>query len=263
MTLEAELLGSEIDKGSLTCEAKITKEAFPSVQSAIVPKLKRLPAGGRAERVISAIERTAARRPDEPLFGSLTGPVSTAASIVDPIAFLKALRKDRENCHRVLSDVTDTIFLLASAMVEAGAEVIAISDPTATGEILGPKAFDDFALRHINALIDRIHALQVKVIVHICGDVAPVEHLVAQLHSDAISTDAQVSLTRIKGLYPHLTTMGNVSTSILQFGSPERITQRTRRLVTDGVDIIAPACGLGTTTPLANVQAMTAAVKEN
>jgi uroporphyrinogen-III decarboxylase len=34
-----------------------------------------------------------------------------------------------------------------------------------------------------------------------------------------------------------------------------------RQLVRDGVDIISPACGLSTSTPLANICAMTSAVK--
>ena len=262
MTLEAELLGSRIDPGTLACEAKNAEEAFPSVRDAKLPELTRIPDGGRAHRVIKAIELTAARRPDAPVVGSLTGPVSTAGSVVDPNTFLKELRKERAAAHRVLAQVVEAVALLAEAMVEAGADVIAISDPTATGEILGPRAFEEYGLRYLNELIDRIHRLNRPVIVHICGDVGPVDHLVAQLHAEAISTDAAVSLPRLKAKYPQLVTMGNVSTQVLQNGEPERIAQRVRQLVEEGVDIIAPACGLSTSTPLENIRALTGAVRE-
>lgn len=261
MTLEAELLGSRVDPGTLACEAKIAAEAFASVRDVALPALDALPES-RALRVVRAIELTAARRPDRPLIGSLTGPVSTAASVVDPITFLKELRKERDASHRVLGAVTGAVAKLAEAMVEAGADVVAISDPTATGEILGPRAFEEFALRYLNDLVDRIHRLGVPVIVHICGDIGPVDHLVAKLHADAVSTDAAVNLARLKGKYPDLVTMGNVSTQTLQVAQPERVAERTRQLVEEGVDIIAPACGLSTSTPLENIRALTGAVRE-
>lgn len=56
--------------------------------------------------------------------------------------------------------------------------------------------------------------------------------------------------------------MGNVSTQALQDAEPERIVERTRQLVREGVDVIAPACGLSTSTPLRNVRALTDAVRE-
>lgn len=263
MTLEAELLGSEIDPGSLECEAKIKKEAFASVAEAQIPELRKIPAGSRTERVIEAVDRAARNRPNEPIVGSLTGPVSTAASVVDPVTFLKEFRKNRDGVHRVLDQVTDVLTTFAQALVDAGADLIAISDPTATGEILGPRLFEGFAALYLNHLTDRIHHLGVPVIVHICGDLGPVEAQVAALHADAISTDAAINLARLKGLYPHLVTMGNVSTYMLQFGSPDKISVRTRQLVGEGVDIIAPACGLSTSTRLENIRALTDSVRND
>lgn len=262
MTLEAELLGSRIDPGTLACEAKVAEEAFPSVRDVRLCAIDGALDGSRAGRVLRAIELTAAGRPDRPIVASVTGPVSTAASLVDPITFLKELRKDREASHRVLDGVVDAVATLAERMVEAGADVVAISDPTATGEILGPRAFEEFALRSLNALVDRIRRLDVPAIVHICGDIRPIEHLVARLHASAISTDAAVSLPRLKASYPDVVTMGNVSTQALQEAEPARIAERARQLVRDGVDVIAPACGLSTSTPLRNVRALTDAVRE-
>ena len=263
MTIEAELLGSTIDQGTVACEAKIAKEAFTSVREAKIRALDRVPDGSRAERVLAAVQHASAGKPDEPVIGSLTGPISTSASLVDPVTFLKELHKDHEGAHRVVDAVTKSLASFARALIEAGADVIAISDPTATGEILGPRAFNEYALRYLNELADEIHRLGVPVLVHICGNISSVEGLLAKLHSEALSTDAAVNLAEFKARFPHVTVMGNVSTYALQFGDPERIAKRTRQLVEQGVDILAPACGLSTSTPLANIQALTGAVKEN
>lgn len=54
---------------------------------------------------------------------------------VDPIPFLKELRKNPAEAHRVVDYASNHIIELARLMVESGASVITIADPTATGEI--------------------------------------------------------------------------------------------------------------------------------
>jgi [methyl-Co(III) methanol-specific corrinoid protein]:coenzyme M methyltransferase len=262
MTVEAELLGSEIDQGTLACEPKIVKEVFASVSRVEFKDVRELAGSGRIQTVIAAARRLAKAHPDLPVIASLTGPVSTAASIVDPMVFLKELRKDPEGAHRVLDYVTDLLVEYARQALEAGATMIAVGDPTATGEILGPKMFEAFALRHLNDLVDRVHALGAPVILHICGDLARVRPLLPDLRADALSTDAMVSLKALKGDYPGITTMGNLSTILLQSASREKVAQRARDLVRDGVDIISPACGLSTSTALPTIAALTGAVKD-
>jgi [methyl-Co(III) methanol-specific corrinoid protein]:coenzyme M methyltransferase len=139
--------------------------------------------------------------------------------------------------------------------------LISIGDPTATGEILGPKSFEEYAVRYLNKVIDAVHAAGGLIIVHICGNINSVKHLIPSIRSDAISTDAVVNLKQLKQEFPQLTTMGNLSTYLLQSGTPARVAGQAAKLAGDGVDIISPACGLSTSTPLANIQAMTQAVK--
>jgi [methyl-Co(III) methanol-specific corrinoid protein]:coenzyme M methyltransferase len=263
MTVEAELLGSAIDHGTLACEPKIAKEAFRSVDEVVFSDTPEISGtSGRARTVAQSIAHLKAKGGQVPVIASLTGPVSTAASWVDPMTFIKELRKNKAGAHRVLQHVTDLIGAYARELAAHGADVIAIGDPTATGEILGPAHFRDFAAPYLNELVDRIHRLGLPVIVHICGDIKPVEKEIAGIRSDALSVDAMVNLKALKEAHPHLITMGNVSTYLLEFGNPDRIEATTRRLVHEGVDIISPACGLSTSTTLTNIRALTGAVKE-
>jgi [methyl-Co(III) methanol-specific corrinoid protein]:coenzyme M methyltransferase len=109
--------------------------------------------------------------------------------------------------------------------------------------------------------MDRVHALGAPVILHICGDMNRVWSQLPGLRADALSTDAMVSLKDLRAEFPQITTMGNVSTYLLQSGGREQVAQRARTLVRDGVNIISPACGLSTSTALGAIAAMTAAVK--
>jgi [methyl-Co(III) methanol-specific corrinoid protein]:coenzyme M methyltransferase len=263
MTVEAEVLGSEIDFGSLACEPKISRELFHSVKDVVFRDISTMLHAGRISEVAGAVERLKQLHPDQPVIGSLTGPISTAASLVDPMNFLKELRKERESAHRVLEYVSNFLIGFARTLVDSGATVICIGDPTATGEILGPRMFDEFAVTYLNKVIDGIHAAGVPVLVHICGEMKAVKPSIPLLHSDAISTDAFVNLKLLKQEYPQLTTMGNLSTILLESGDPEKVARRTETLIHEGIDIISPACGLSTSTSITAIRAMTDTVKES
>jgi len=147
-------------------------------------------------------------------------------------------------------------------MIDNGATLISIGDPTATGEILGPKVFAEFAVPYLNKVIDGIQATGAPVILHICGKIQAVKQSLPNLHSNAISTDALVNLRLLKEEFPNLTTMGNVSTFMLELTEADKVARHTAQLVRDGINIIAPACGLSTSTNLAAIRAMTDTVKE-
>lgn len=261
MTVEAEVLGSRIDPGSLACEPKIASEAFGSVTEVEFRDYGSLLNGNRTSVVTGAARLLSARYPDLPIVAAVTGPISTAASIVDPMTFLKELRKKSRESHRVLEYVTGFLKAYCEKLSANGATVIGIGDPTATGEILGPKMFAEFAVPYLNDLIDHVRRLGTPVIVHICGKIRPVRRLMAGLHADALSTDATVNLRALKDEYPSINTMGNVSTYILQSGPAPKIARLAQRLMQNGIDIVSPACGLSTSTPIENIRALTDTVR--
>ena len=261
--VEADVMGSEIDYGSLSCEPKIVKEKFPSVAKVVCTDINGLMQSSRISAIVQAGYRLSRQCPPVPVIGNLSGPMTAAASMVDPMTFLKELRGDKENSHRVLAYISDFLIAYARLMIDNGVDLICIGDPTASGEILGPKIFEEYAVRYLNRIMDSIHALGAPAIVHICGNLNPVRHLIPRIGCDAISTDAMVNLSLLKQTYPQLTTMGNISTYLLESGPADKIAGVTAKLVRDGVDIISPACGLSTATSLENIRAMTGAVTGN
>ena len=99
-------------------------------------------------------------------------------------------------------------------------------------------------------------------IVHICGSLKSVYKILPELHCDVFSFDSMVPVTEIKESIPEKAIMGNISTHALGTMPPEKIRQLVRSCYQNGMDIIAPACGLPTTTPLTNIQAMVEAVRD-
>ena len=141
--------------------------------------------------------------------------------------------------------------------------MIAISDPSGTGEILGPKYFEEFAVTYINRLLGGLQKEKLGTIVHICGQMSPVYKEINEVKSSALSFDSIVPMKEARKHLPDRVLMGNVSTYALEFGDPERVKMLTKSCIKSGSDIIAPACGLGMKSPLVNIQAILACMQED
>ena len=145
MTVEAEALGATCTMGTQLFEPHVTGYAIDTVED--YKKLSPMDLNaGRAKVTLDAIRLLRAETKDVPIIGNIVGPVSVASSVCEPTRYYKQLRQKRELAHEYMQFVTDDLIRFALAMVEAGADVIALSDPSGTGEILGPKFFDEYAV---------------------------------------------------------------------------------------------------------------------
>lgn len=255
MTIEAEEMGAKTDLGSRIYEPHVVEYVIDSVSE--YEKLTSLDVTkGRANVVLDAIKILKDETKGVPIVGNLTGPISTASSVMEPVNFYKELRKKNNEAHAYMEFITDQLIAFGTAQIEAGADIIAISDPSGTGEILGPKFFKEFAVTYINKLVDALHEKGAGTIVHICGKMSAVYKEVSEVKSNVLSFDSIVSIKEAREQLGNRVLMGNVSTYALEFGNPERVSNLTKHCVENGSDILSPACGLGMKSPLANVQAM-------
>ncbi len=260
MSVEAEALGAVCTMGSQLFEPHITGYAIDTVED--YTKLSPMDLStGRAKVVIDAIRLLREETDDYPIIGNLVGPVSVASSVMEPTRYYKQLRQKRELAHEYMEFVTEQLIRFGIAEVEAGADVIVISDPSGTGEILGPKFFDEYAVTYINKVVDAVAAHGAKTIVHICGQMKSVYDKVAKIHSDAFSFDAVVSIREAKKQLPEKVIMGNVSTFAIEMQDSKTVEKLAKSCYDAGSDIISPACGLGMGSPLENVKTVLRTVK--
>ncbi len=262
MTVEAENLGAEVTMGSDIHEPHVTGYALDSVLD-----WKKLTAQdvhtGRSGVVLEAIRILKEKNLDVPIVGNITGPISTASSVVEPVIFYKSLRKHKKEAHEYMTFVTEHLIAFARAQIEAGADVITISDPSGTGEILGPKLFEEYAVKYLNILLDGLQKEKLGSIVHICGKMKSVYSQINMVRSDALSFDSVVPMVQARANLEDRVLMGNVSTYTLEFGDPEAVARLARHCAKNGANIISPACGLGTRSPIGNIQAILTAMKED
>lgn len=262
MSIEAEEMGAQIDMGSQIYEPHVIEYPINSVsdyQQLVSIDLNK----GRTKVVIEAIKLLKDELDDVPIIGNLTGPISVASSLMEPTNFYKQLKKNNSDAHAYLTFVNEQLIKFAKGMIEAGADVIAISEPSGTGEILGPKYFDEFVVKYLNELLAEIKKTNTISIVHICGQMKAVYEQVNKVTSDVLSFDSIVPIDEAKKQLGNRVLMGNVSTYALEFQSPNSIKVLTKNCVKKGSDIIAPACGLSMKSPLVNVQEILKTLKED
>lgn len=263
MTVEAESMGGEVEDGDELTEPRIVIYPLKSVEEWRNLKELNPLKDGRLPVILTCTSLLSQRHPDIPVIGNLVGPLSLATSLIDAATLFKSLRQIPEEVHGMLSFLTDNGIKYGEALIRNGADLIVISDPSATGEILGPRLFSEFALSYLNKMITSIHAFHKPVIVHICGNVNSVYEPLKRLTSECISVDSVVSIKEARGSLPGKKIMGNVSTLLLQNGPINKIQKVSRNLLDFGVDILAPACGLSAKTPVSHIRAMTETVKKH
>lgn len=259
MTVEAEALGAQVDLGDRAVEPHVVHAPLASALE-LAHLCPFSLCSGRVPTVLESIRILKAQEDCVPIVGNLTGPVSIAGTVVDMGTFLKELRKQPQACHDLLTTITDALIAYGQAQVAAGAEVICLSEPSGTGEILGAKRFEEFALPYINRTLDAI-SVPTK-IVHICGRLHSIYPLLSALHCDVFSFDALVDVVEIKPYLAGKAVMGNVSTHAIGTMSPEKVAQLTHLARRKGADILSPACGLPLSAPLENIRAMVAAAQD-
>jgi MtaA/CmuA family methyltransferase len=256
MTIEAEGLGAEVGLGSRESEPRVNNYAME-----VMTELDRLtpfdPSAGRAGVCAEAIRILKKSAPHLPVIANLSGPISIATSVIDPLLYYRAMRLDMAATHRLTRHCTDVLAAFGTALIEAGADVICIADPSATGEIIGRAAFAEFAVPYLNELTGFFREwFGVPTIVHICGNVKSLGSALSSLSAAAVSVDAMVGIGTLRELAPGKATMGNVSTFLLEQGDPEQLDKASRRCLAEGVNILAPACGISPRTPVANIRAV-------
>jgi [methyl-Co(III) methanol-specific corrinoid protein]:coenzyme M methyltransferase len=207
---------------------------------------------------LKALRRARTLRPDLALVGNLVGPFSLLGMLADPLQVLRWTRRKQQALHDYLHTLCEGLFEFGKLQKEAGADVICIAEPTATGEILGGPLFRAFALSPLNSLSEKLRGLGLGIILHICGDVSAIEDELFALSVDAVSFDSMVDIVSIARKAPRWLVMGNMDAFLLRKGPPNSIRKVCWRLLNGGVRLLAPACGVIPTTPVSHLKAMRA-----
>lgn len=259
-TIEAAAFGAEIDLGDARTEARVVREPYASIRDVQLPSLETLLAHPRVGVTVAAVERLAATAGDLPILANLIGPVSVAASVVEPTAFLREVRTRPAEVAALVERATDFLIAWAERLRAAGADVIVVHEDTTTPALVGPRTFERSVAPHLTRLFAAIRAGGGQSLLHMCGALGASAATVAGLGCHGFIADAALAPADLRDSLPGLAVVGNLSSFLLHLGAPEDIGRIATRLAgPSGVAVLSPTCGLSSLTPLSNILAMTAA----
>jgi MtaA/CmuA family methyltransferase len=208
--------------------------------------------------VLEAIRDLEKRAPNLPIICGIMSPHMLAFELLGEQEALSMMANDPSLLRGTLLKAKRFAIDYAEAAFRAGADVIAFVDPLASGDFLSYQQYQQFAFPFHRKICDETKKLGIPVILHICGNTTKILPLVGQCGADGISIDSSVDVLFAKALISgRSAVIGNVSTTeILLHGTEDKVRACTAECIVEGVDAVAPGCGLVLQTPLNNLKAM-------
>ena len=202
---------------------------------------------------------------DVPVVGWVEGALAECCDLMHMQEVFINMLDEPEAIQHLINICTEQGILFAKAQVEAGAHMIGMGD--AATSLIGPSLYSEFVLPYQQRMIQAIHDMGVPVKLHICGNIDPVMHLVAQTGADMVDCDSMVDMERAADILPEGTAVcGNVNpVEVMLQGTPETVKAEVRRCKALGRrnnNFVAPGCEVPIDTPPENMYALLAALEE-
>ncbi|OPY58149.1 MAG: Uroporphyrinogen decarboxylase [Pelotomaculum sp. PtaU1.Bin035] len=194
--------------------------------------------------------------------GSGWGPFSLAAQFYGVEKMMRGLYTDQAAVHAVLEFAAEAAFRYYVGFVKAGARILSIAEPTASGDLISRPHFEKFTLPHLIRFIGRTKEAGALNLLHICGNITNRLDLIPGCGADVLSVDYKVDLARVKETVgDRLAFAGNVNpVDVLENATPAEVAAVSRQCIEkagrDSNFILMPGCDISTGVPMENAQAM-------
>jgi len=218
---------------------------------------------GRMPVVLEATRRLSSLLDEEaPILTSLKGPFSLASFLHGMDKFLEDLLTDPGRAHEFLRIATDNQIAYTEAIVKAGG-IPFIGDPVASGSLISPEMFREFARPYLERLIRAAHGAGAKAGLHICGETKRLLADMVATGADFLSID-EMDLALARQAVGDTVLMGNVSTRLMLEGTADQVAAAADECLERGGQnlILSTSCDVPTETPGDNVRAVVAAARE-
>lgn len=256
-TVLAETLGCSVAEGSIDIQPYVAD--FPCKKKTDVKDItipESLLESRRTSVVLDAVELMKKKvGEDVPVVAGLVGPAGLASMLAGMKNYLMWFVTNPEVVEELLGVLTEACIEYANALFERGADAVILIDSEAGPDIIAPDMFETSVFPLYRKYCKKVKGLN---ILHMCGDATAVLDPLADSGFEGISIEEKVGVSFAKGIVgDRIRLIGNVSPSdTLLAKSPDAVMIEARACLEDGIDILAPGCGLAPHTPLENIRAL-------
>lgn len=208
------------------------------------------------ENELQMLKRLKREEPDKLKGGGCFGPLTVVSDILGAENLLKMIVKNPDFVERTVAYVTDFIIEIAVREYEEGQEFFWIAEPLAS--LVSPKNFWRFSGQYLKEIFK---AAKVPGFLHVCGKTIRQTPYMADTGAQVLSIDSCTDIGEcIRMVDSDVVIMGNVSPSVLRFGTREEVEQEVRAILDacEGFDnlILSTGCAIMDGTPDENMMVL-------
>ncbi|MGI5964510.1 MAG: MtaA/CmuA family methyltransferase [Candidatus Methanomethylophilaceae archaeon] len=269
LTAEAERLGCVVQVDKKEASPMIKKHPFkfdPMSEEYDSPDGLMSPeefiAGGRPAEAIKAMGIMKKTHGEKyAIVAGNTGPFTLAGHMVSTENLVFGMMMAPDQVTKWVEGVTPICKAYTQALIDNGADVVQMSEPTASTDMIAPDMFEDASGKYVTeALASVKNGFSV---LHVCGDTLPILEMMVATGVTGISIEEKVNPFKA---YEHVggktVLVGNVgSVRPLFQGTPQEVMEKTKESVEAGFNVISSGCGIAAETSDENMLAMVKAVK--
>ena len=200
---------------------------------------------------------------------SICGPMSCAISLRDAGLFLRDLRKDPDDVHRLLRFSLECIKAWMKVVYDEFGCVCGIADPASSMDLIGKNQFDEFSKPYLKELVEWTREYTGRSpSIHICGRSKKVWTDLQEIGFSGFSVDNCEDLLELKRcLGDTMAISGNVPpVDVLKNGNPKMVIENVKECLVKASDnpngfLLSAGCQIPLGTPKENLLAFVYAAR--
>jgi MtaA/CmuA family methyltransferase len=156
--------------------------------------------------------------------GWIEGPCAESADLRGINTLMLDFYDDPVFVRRLLDFTLEMGLRFARAQAEAGVELMGVGDAAAS--LIGPQLYHEFLWPYEKKLVDGLHAMGLRVRLHICGNTSRILEGIGRLGCEIVDLDYMVSVADARqAMGPDQVLLGNLDpVRVLRDGTPASIT---------------------------------------
>lgn len=246
-----------IQAEAMGAKASYSKRSMPAISAPArlvsIPDPAAVPRMAVNAQVLKRMEK---EFPDKLRAALVHGPFTVAGLVAGEETLLRMLIDDPEEVLNLLEKTCECARRYAAYLVEAGANLVWISDPLSV--LIPPDQFREYSGDFLRRLFEPHHS--VPTILHICGDTSQFIREMVRTGVGGISFDNCMDLMALEDQIPeHVYIIGNIDpVEVIELGSLDEVISRTSDLVSmmalkDNF-VLSTGCAPPPSAPIENVR---------
>ena len=205
------------------------------------------------------------------LCGSMNGPYTDAGKLIGFEQLLIGTLMKSDIIKKLLEVLLDADIRFGKAMVEAGCQLIWISEPMASPPILSVHTYEEVVLPALTELTRALKNSGAYTCWHPCARTKgeyPILEQLLRSEADTVNFSETVDMRTVKEMFTHKKCVaGNIDPVMIGQATTGKIEQEAKKIIDTaaggGGFIFTPGCSLPLNTPMQNIEAMINSVHKN